>query len=306
MMARTGSDPRIPVAVLGATGVVGQHLMQRLRGHPWFELTEVVGSQRRVGSTFGSAVEWVVSDEPPEEYRHLTLSSQPCILYTRSPKGLKRMFKRMPDAQPRLADDVYDQILSAIVNGQIVPGERLIQEKIALEINISRTPVREALLRLEQEGVLELSGRKGFAIRQVSESEVRDLYGAREAVEGYGAYWVAGNRTPEHLTAIEARVDAEQALNARDVEAEFQLNRDIHRTIVAQTGNNVLLDMFDSIWGRGISLWLFAATRANQDPPDPDVHRALLGVISTGTPEAAQAAMVGHIREGLARQIKGL
>ena len=64
------------------------------------------------------------------------------------------MFKRMPDVAPRLADDVYDQILSAIVNGQIAPGERLIQEKIATEINISRAPVREALLRLEQEGVL--------------------------------------------------------------------------------------------------------------------------------------------------------
>ena len=46
------------------------------------------------------------------------------------------MFKRLPDVQPRLADDVYEQILSAIVNGQIAPGERLIQEKIAAEINI--------------------------------------------------------------------------------------------------------------------------------------------------------------------------
>ena len=78
------------------------------------------------------------------------------------------MFERMPDVTPRLADDVYDQILSAIVNGRIAPGERLIQEKIATEINVSRTPVREALLRLEQEGILELSGRKGFAIRRIS------------------------------------------------------------------------------------------------------------------------------------------
>ncbi len=216
------------------------------------------------------------------------------------------MFKRMPDVQPRLADDVYEQILSAIVNGQIAPGDRLIQEKIAAEINISRTPVREALLRLEREGILELSGRKGFSIRQVSEDEVRDIYGVREAIEGYGAFWVAANRTDERIAAIAAKVAEERALKARDVQAEFQINRDIHRTIVAQTGNQALLDVFDSIWGRGISQWLFAATRANQDPPKPDVHEKLLDVIRTGTPAEAQAAMIDHVRDGLSMQIKGL
>ena len=76
-------------------------------------------------------------------------------------------FRQAPNVQPRLAVDVYDQILSAIVNGDIRPGERLIQEQIAAEINVSRTPVREALLRLEQEGVLVQSGRKGFSIRNI-------------------------------------------------------------------------------------------------------------------------------------------
>ncbi|MEM8688282.1 MAG: GntR family transcriptional regulator [Pseudomonadota bacterium] len=216
------------------------------------------------------------------------------------------MFKRMPDVQPRLADDVYEQILSAIVSGQIAPGDRLIQEKIAAEINISRTPVREALLRLEREGILELSGRKGFSIRQISEDEVRDIYGVREAIEGYGAYWVAANRTPDRIAAIAEKVAQLRALRSRDVQAEFTINRDIHRTIVAQTGNAALLDVFDSVWGRGLSLWLFAATRTEQKPPDPDVHEALLEVIETGSPSEAQAAMIQHVRDGLSMQIIGL
>ncbi len=216
------------------------------------------------------------------------------------------MFKRMPDVQPRLADDVYDQILSAIVTGQIRPGDRLIQEKIAAEINISRTPVREALLRLEREGILEMSGRQGFSIRQISEHEIRDLYGAREAIEGYAAYWLAANRTPERIAAVAEKVAAERAVADPDVEAEFRLNRDIHRTIVEQTGNTTLMEMFDSIWGRAVSLRLFAATLANQGPPDPDIHQFLLDVIATGTPEASQRAMIDHVREGLERNFKGL
>lgn len=216
------------------------------------------------------------------------------------------MFKRMPDVQQRLADDVYEQILSAIVTGQISPGERLIQEKIASEINISRTPVREALLRLEQEGVLEMQGRKGFAIRRMSEDEVVQVYGAREAIEGYAAFWLAANRSAERLSTIQEKVNKERAEQTDDVELEFRLNKDIHQTIVEQTGNKVLLDLFETLWGHGVSLWLFAGTMTNQEPPDPDVHQRLLEVITTGSPEEAQAAMIAHIREGLERQLKGM
>lgn len=216
------------------------------------------------------------------------------------------MFKRMPDVQQRLADDVYEQILSAIVTGQIAPGDRLIQEKIASEINISRTPVREALLRLEQEGVLEMQGRKGFAIRKMREDEVVQVYGAREAIEGYSAYWLAENRTPERIAAIQEKVDAERAEQTDDVQVEFRLNKAIHRSIVEQSGNKVLLDLFETLWGHGVSLWLFAGTMSNQDPPDPNVHQALLDVISTGSAEQAQAAMIAHVREGLERQLKGM
>ncbi len=217
---------------------------------------------------------------------------------------MRSMFKQAPDIQPRLAEDVYQQILSAIINGQFAPGERLIQEKIANQINISRTPVREALLRLEQDGILELSGRKGFMIRKISDRELVELYGVREAVEGYAAYMVAGNRTPEKLAAIRDAVEAEFELSERNLEAEFRCNRHIHRTIVEQADNRVLLDLFDSIWGRGISLWLFAATRTNPAQTDPDVHRRLLRVLETGRPDEARSAMTTHVREGLSQHPK--
>lgn len=214
---------------------------------------------------------------------------------------MSSLFKQAPGIQPRLAEDVYQQILSAIINGQFAPGERLIQEKIASQIKISRTPVREALLRLEQEGILELSGRKGFVIRELSEHELIELYGVREAIEGYAAFVVAANRTDEKLAAIRAAVEAEFELCERNLETEFKCNRHIHRTIVEQADNRVLLDLFDGIWGRGISLWLFAATLTNQSPPDPELHRQLLDVLQTGSPEQARSAMTEHVREGLSR-----
>jgi DNA-binding GntR family transcriptional regulator len=216
------------------------------------------------------------------------------------------MFKQAPVIQSRLADDVYEQILSAIVNGDIAPGERLIQEKIASQINISRTPVREALLRLEQEGILEISGRKGFSIRKIAEDEVRQLYAVREAIEGYAARQVAEHKDPEHLAAIKLTVDAELEEDLTDVEVDFRVNRTIHRTIVEQTNNPMLLDMFDRVWGRGVSLWLFAATRSDQGPLEPVQHQDLFATLSTADPDTAQRAMIDHIRDGLDRQLKGL
>ena len=213
------------------------------------------------------------------------------------------MFKQAHVIQSRLADDVYEQILSAIVNGNIAPGERLIQEKIASQINISRTPVREALLRLEQEGILEISGRKGFSIRTISEEEVRQLYVVREAIEGYAARLVAEHKAPEQLAAIKRAVDVELEQDTTDVEIDFRVNRAIHRTIVEQAGNPMLLDMFDRVWGRGISVWLFAATRGDQEPVE---HQTLFEVVSTAEPDAAQQAMIDHIRDGLDRQLKGI
>ncbi len=207
-------------------------------------------------------------------------------------------FKKVSNVQPRLADGVYQQILSAIVNGDIKQGERLIQEQIAEAINVSRTPVREALLRLEQEGILVQVGRKGFSIREMSEQEIIETYGVREAIEGYAAYAVAADRTPEKLANIKRAIDAEQNSGERSLEEDFAINRSIHRTIVEQTGNKFLLEMFDNIWYRGLSLWMFAATRGGKTTPDPTSHLKLFDIIANESPEAAHMGMISHVREG--------
>ena len=95
------------------------------------------------------------------------------------------MFKKIEVTRLRLADQVYDQILHAIENGLIAPADRIVQEKLADELMVSRTPVREALLRLQQEGILTAVDRGGFTIRQATPREIIELYQAREAVEGY-------------------------------------------------------------------------------------------------------------------------
>ena len=216
------------------------------------------------------------------------------------------MFSRLTRNRTRLADDVYEQILSAILSGEIVPGERLIQENIASQIDVSRTPVREAFLRLEREGVLETAGRGGFQIRNITEQEIQELYLAREAVEGFAAKLLAGALSQEQVQNIEAAVRSEISLNSTHKEEHFHANRNIHRTIVAQTGNGILLDMFDSIWNRGISIRSFSAYRIPDDTDNREQHLELLDQIKMGPTVEAENAMVAHIREGLHNHVRWL
>ena len=216
------------------------------------------------------------------------------------------MFSRLTRNRTRLADDVYEQILSAILSGEIVPGERLIQENIASQIDVSRTPVREAFFRLEREGVLETAGRGGFQIRNITEQEIQELYLAREAVEGFAAKLLAGALSQEQVQNIEAAVRSEISLNSTHKEEHFHANRNIHRTIVAQTGNGILLDMFDSIWNRGISIRSFSAYRIPDDTDNREQHLELLDQIKQGPMVEAENAMVAHIREGLHNHVRWL
>ena len=216
------------------------------------------------------------------------------------------MFTRLDRKRTRLADDVYEQTLSAILSGEIVPGERLIQETIASQIDVSRTPVREAFLRLEREGVLETAGRGGFQIRNITEKEIQDLYLAREAVEGFAAQLLAGSLSQEQAQNIETAVRSEMGLKSPHKEEHFHANRNIHRTIVAQTGNGILLDMFDSIWNRGLSIRSFAAYPIPDSQDNREQHLLLLDQIKTGNPDEAETAMVAHIREGLDNHVRWL
>ena len=216
-------------------------------------------------------------------------------------------FERLERSTVRLADFVYRQIFDAVVLGRIAPGERLVQEVLAEEMDVSRTPVREALLRLEAEGIIEASDRGGFMVRSLDLDEVRATYELRAAVEGYAARLVA-ERGDEELIGLIRKAIVEAAGGAASAGEGYELNRRVHRSIVEATGNPMFLDSVDSIWGRGQAFRMFARMHAadlhflNADPSHEDVLEA----IERGDGRAAQEAMTAHILSGLDLQLEVL
>jgi len=167
--------------------------------------------------------------------------------------------KSIQPARRRLADEVYEQLIEAIMQGDIGPDDRLVQEKLAAELQISRTPVREAMMRLEQDGVLEVSQRGSYRLYRMDDAEVRELYQARAAIEGQAVRILAHEPDPAQIETLRQTVIREEDICEPDTRAYFEANRNIHRTFVEMAGNRFLLEMFDMIWGKAMAYRLFAA-----------------------------------------------
>jgi DNA-binding GntR family transcriptional regulator len=214
--------------------------------------------------------------------------------------------RKISSRPSRLADQVYGRLMGAILSGAIGQGDRLVQEQLAADLAVSRTPVREALQRLEREGVLEQAGRRGYQVRTISEGMIRAIYQAREAVEGYAARLVADTASPQALELLARRL-ADFGTTA-NLESAYEANRMAHRAIVEATGNDYLVDLFDAIWGRAIALRIYADLWAaeNIHRSIAESHAELLAALRTGDGDRAARVMVEHIRLGIEQQLEAL
>ncbi len=217
------------------------------------------------------------------------------------------VFKNIQPVRRRLADDVYDQIVDAIMNLAIGHDDRLIQEKLAADLGISRTPVREALLRLEQEGVLRKSAQGGFVLYQMSDQEVRELYQTRAAIEGQVARILAERHTPDNLKVLRKTITKEEKItSAANVREYFEANRNIHRKFVELANNRYLLEMFDMTWGKAMAFQLFAQIQYVDLEKSLGDHMVLVDVIETGDKIEALEVFIKHIQDGFDLQIESM
>ena len=215
-------------------------------------------------------------------------------------------FKSIQPARRRLADEVYDELIEAIIRRDVGPGDSLVQEKLANEMQISRTPVREALMRLESEGVLEVSNRGSFRLYKMNDEEVKELYQSRAAVEGQCARILAVNHTQDDIDTLRHVVEKEENIPDKTARSYFEANRNIHMAFVRQANNRFLMDMFNMIWGKALVFPLFASIENVKLEKSLGDHMQLIEVIASGDKTEALEVFTDHIQDGFDLQIKGL
>ncbi|WP_164520357.1 GntR family transcriptional regulator [Specibacter cremeus] len=206
--------------------------------------------------------------------------------------------KKIEFARATLADAAYAQIAEGILTRDLDPGARLLMDDLAARLGISRTPVREALHRLEMERVIEPNGRRGYSVRELTDAELDKQYAARNAIEPFALAEVArrgGAAARLVRTTFEELSHAPQT-TAMEV---FLVNKEIHRCTVEALDNEYLLSMFDVIWQTAMAASVWADILENGTAGDfVEQHRPIAEAAESGDPELARRVALEHIVAG--------
>lgn len=153
-----------------------------------------------------------------------------------------------------LKDHVYQYIAEKISKGELVPGKKINEHEICQELSISRTPVREALIQLSSEGVLENLPRKGFVIKQMEENEARELYQVIGALDGLAAQLACPCLTDRHLKDMAFYIDSmDLAINSDNYEMYYKQQENFHDIYISECGNDVLINTLSQLKNKFVS-----------------------------------------------------
>lgn len=154
---------------------------------------------------------------------------------------------QMNDYLP-LRDVVFHTLRQAILKGELKPGERLMEIHLAQKLGVSRTPVREAIRKLELEGLVRMIPRKGAVVAEITISDLEDVLEVRMALEELAVKLACRMLTPEQLEEIGALAEEfEQTLYGEDVGACAQADMRFHEAIYEATGNGRLVQILNNL-----------------------------------------------------------
>lgn len=203
-------------------------------------------------------------------------------------------FTRRPAREP-IAGQAYASIRRRILDLTLAPGEAISETKLAAEFGLSRTPIREALKRLETDGLVEVIPQQGTFVSPIRRDFLLDAQFARSALECALVREAAGKRTDSDMRALDFNL-AEQklAVEAENFDGLFRLDEDMHQLIAAAAGRPAVWDLVSEIkvhMDRARKLTL----RTSHGPRLIAQHTSILEAIRARDPDAAAAAMQSHL-----------
>jgi DNA-binding GntR family transcriptional regulator len=205
-----------------------------------------------------------------------------------------------------VAGHIEEQLRSAIYDGTLAPGERLIERELAQQFQVSHIPVREALARLAEEGLVEHFPRRGARVAQIDDHTLGEVEDIRIQLELLVVARVQERWTPEAERELRSMVD-EMVVRAKAREADevFRIDRDFHTRLWELSDHGILMELAGLLRSR-INRFLLAAYRAmstNALRQQAVSHRVLLDAIATGEVRTAQNAMRQHIDVAASRMV---
>jgi DNA-binding GntR family transcriptional regulator len=213
------------------------------------------------------------------------------------------------DKKESLVEDAYRALKASILDGTLPAGYRAVEHRIADQLNMSRTPVHEAVIRLQHEGLVRVLPRRGVQVLPISAADMVEVYQVLVAMEGMAAMLLAEH--PERAEAsIRMMEDAtnqmERALKAEDLRGWARADDQFHRVLVSECGNQRLAKMAATMVDQAQR----ARTVTLQFRPLPHAsvqeHRVIISAIRAGDTLGARAAAEGHRTRASGEIIKAI
>jgi len=194
---------------------------------------------------------------------------------------------------------VYEYIKTAILSGHLNPGEKLTEEHLAKTLGVSRTPVREALHKLESEGLIKIRKKRGFIVSRDSKEEVEELFELRSILEGYTLRVISESISEETLRQLEGFIqNAEEALRRKRIEEVFKWNTRFHDALHELVANKTRL------YRLIVNMRKYVLRHRKDTLRYPDGgrrsvegHRKIVMALQLRDPDLCERVMREHIRE---------
>lgn len=201
---------------------------------------------------------------------------------------------RLGDAHRTLREIVAEEIREMIQRGDLGPGERLLEDRLAEQLGVSRNPVREAIRALEHTGLVEVQPRRGAYVAALDPQQAVELLELRAVLESFAARLAAERRTPPQLADIRAAFEAGRAATeANNAVSAARAHRAFHLAIEAAAGNSYLGPAVEPLRARTELVFVVLADRRGLIGWTE--HVAILEAIEAGDPDAAAAAARRHM-----------
>ena len=204
-----------------------------------------------------------------------------------------------------LADQVFEKLENDIIQGVYPKGEILTELKLVEIMGVSRTPIREALRRLEQERLIEDTG-KGSRVLGITEEDLQDIMNIRERIEGLAAYYAAKNLTPEGLAELTHIVDLQEFyFSKRDKEHLRQVDDQFHDMICMMSKRSVIADTLIPLMRKTRRYRRVAIDNWERTTNTMNEHRKMYEAIASGNAELAEELTTQHIIHAKEHMIGG-
>ncbi|MDF0602907.1 GntR family transcriptional regulator [Psychromarinibacter sp. C21-152] len=198
--------------------------------------------------------------------------------------------------------DAYELILEAIDVGTYKPGDRLVESELAERFGVSRTPIREALQRLETQSLLARDGRS-LIVASLDHNQLAELYVVRTELEGLAARLAAKHATPEEVRVLREMTESDWGL-LNDPTALARANKRFHRQVHLGSHNRYLVQQLDLVHRTMALLATTSLAVEGRGESALNEHRAIVEAIERGDSDAADAALRAHISKAYETRLK--